>query len=118
MANENMFIAAAITMVGLLGFFAFMYHFAESWLWKRVWLMGCFLTAYMELGIMRYGFQHVVVITDLADLTFAAMQILMYSIELLFGWLVLSLMYHGVRSLIDAASGKHKEDDLDTAVRR
>lgn len=112
MAIEDMFVAAAITMGGLLGFFIYMYHFAESWLWKRVWLMGCFLTAYMELGIMRFGFQHIVVITDLADLSFAAMQVLMWCIVALFGWLLLSLMYHGARSLIDAASGKKKEDGL------
>lgn len=115
MAIEDMFVAAAITMGGLLAFFAYMYHFAESWLWKRVWLMGCFLSVYMELGILRFGFQHVVVITDLADLTFSAMQVMMYAIELLFGWLVLSLLYHAARSLIDAANGK-KKDDMDVGV--
>lgn len=112
MAIENMFIAASITMVSLLGFFMFMFHFAESWLWKRVWLMGCFLTAYMELGIMRFGFQHVVVINDLADLSFSAMQIMMYAIELLFGWLILSILYHALRSLSDAAQGKKTDDTL------
>lgn len=115
MAIEDMFVASAITMGGLLGFFAFMYHFAETWLWKRVWLMGCFLTAYMEMGILRYGFQHIVVINDLADLSFSAMQVLMYCVIMLFGWLLLSLMYHGLRGLVDAASGK-KKDDMDVGV--
>lgn len=111
MAVENMFIASAITTFGMLGFFTYMYHQADSWLWRRVWLFGSLSTLYLSLGILRKGFQNVVVINDLADLTFAAMTVLMWCIVLMIGWLFLSLLYHGIRRMIHIAEGRRPEQD-------
>lgn len=104
------FIAAAVTMVGLLWFFAFLLHRAKNWLWGTVWLMACFLTAYIALAMMNRGFSNLLETTDLSDLTFAAVSILMYCVIIIFGWLLLSLMYHGLKALMDAASGKKRGD--------
>lgn len=112
MAVEEMFIASAITMLGVLLTFVYL-HFraASSWLWERIWLIGIFMTMYVMMGIMRKGFQNVIVMTDLADLTFGIMHILMWCVILIIGYLILGILYHGVRNLLDIASGKAPKDD-------
>lgn len=111
MADAEIFVASAITIVGMLGFFTYLYHHAGGWLWKRVWMLSAFLSIYFQMGILRKAFQNILVINDLADLTFGVMMILQWVIVLLIGWLFLSLLYAAVRKMIHAAEGRAPEPD-------
>lgn len=109
MAGENFFIAVAVTMTSTLGFFTYLHWMASktgNWLFERVWMMGAFATVYLSIGFLRRGFQNYLVDTALADLTFSLMHILQEVMVLLFGWLLLSIAYHGIRQIIDAVEGR------------
>jgi type III secretory pathway component EscU len=112
MAGEEMFVAASITAIGMLGTFIFLYSQSKHWLWARVWMMAIFSTIYISLNVMRKGFQNVLVMNDMADLYSALMTAIMWVMILLIGYLFLGIAYYGLRRLKDAAEGRMRDDEL------
>jgi uncharacterized membrane protein (DUF106 family) len=74
--------------------------------------MACFLTAFASIAMMRAGFSNLFETTELSDLAFAVMMVLMYAIILIFGWLLLQLALYAFGKLNDAARGKKPEDSM------
>jgi len=106
MALEEMFIASAIQSCAIIGLFLYFYHTCEGWIWKRLALFGVFAGVYRGLAVEHAGWADIVVHTDLAELTFATVQIMMWVLIALMLWLVLSLFYHFTRSWLSSVKGE------------
>jgi len=112
MANETMFVASAVTFLGILAFFVYLHYTSRKmndWLFERVWMFASFLTVYVSLNYIRRGFQNYVVDNSLADLAFSGMVVLQYTVILVLGWLILTIAYHGFRILQCSVEGKRYE---------
>ena len=75
-----MFVAAAVWLTGMLGFFVFLFWYARAEIWKKSALIGCFGTLMLSMEMLRRGWQNFVVNNQLADITeqvFGAMVVLM-----------------------------------------
>lgn len=106
MAVETMFIAAAVWLTGMLGFFMLLYYTSRDPIARKVWLTASFGTLFVSMGMLRKGYQNVVVITDLADLTSNVMHVMEVGIIFSVLLLAFSVLLDGVKRLRSAVEGK------------
>jgi len=113
MAGEEVFISSAITTLTTVGVFALFYNRAKSWFWEHVWMAAILLALINAYTVERYGWQHAAVVNSLADLSFSMVEVLMWMMILLFGWLLLGFFYQLIRTAQDMLSGRRKYDKSD-----
>lgn len=114
MANENMFIAAAVWLTGMLGFFVFLFWYARNDTFKKAALIGCFGTLMVSMEMLRRGWQNFVVNNQLADITEQVFGVFTVLMVLAVGVLALSVMLDGYNYILNSVrgerNGKQKAD--------
>lgn len=106
MANENMFIAAAIWLTGMLGFFVFLVWYLRSHLLKKAALIGCFGVLMVSMETLRWGWQHVVVATDMVGVAEVVYHVMTIGMTVTVIALTISVILDTVGYVVASAEGR------------
>ena len=110
MPDMEIFIAAAIAGASALGLMVYLHKESKTEFWKGVWLSGAFLIVSYLFSVVYVGFQTVLVITSLADLTFSVLHaVLWIGGFLLLAYTFWNLLKIMIKSLTDTIREKRKE---------
>lgn len=101
-----MFIAAAVWLTGMLGFFTFLLWYLKGDFWKKLALTGCFAIMSVSMEMMRRGWQNFVVSNELAGIAEVVYGAVFVGMVLSFFGMGLTVMLDTFQALIDAVRGK------------
>lgn len=113
MALENMFIAAAVWLTGMLGFFMFLLWYLKGEFWKKLALTGCFAVMSVSMEMMRRGWQNFVVSNELAGIAEVVYSAVFVGMILSFFGMGLTVFLDTFQFLIDAVRGKRSDFKAD-----